>query len=387
MPELFKNKEDCCGCTACLSACPKNAIQMVEDEKGYLYPTIDKNLCIGCNICEKVCPLKIENNKLSFTQAAYGVKNKDNEERNRSSSGSVFIEIAKAVLSENGVVFGVEMDSNFIVYHSWANTLEESRKFQGSKYVQSIKGNAYSKVKEYLMDGKKVLFTGTPCEVAGLKKYLGKDYNNLLTIDIICHGVPSQKLLQKFINKKEKDFKSKIKSLTFRDKKFGWRNQEIHINFENDKDYHAPIWEDEFYRLFTSNYILRESCYVCHFANMNRPGDITIGDFWNIKNVKEDFEDTLGISSILVNTEKGADLFDSIKSDFNYFNCDFNEITQPNLQHPSIKPENFEEFKKDFESQGLDYCLKKYGEMGVMEKVKRFLSPLTKRVKKLMRRK
>lgn len=384
MPELFKNKEDCCGCTACLNVCPKKAIQMVEDDKGYLYPTIDEKLCIDCNICEKVCPLKIENDKLSFKQVAYGIKNKDDEERKKSSSGSVFIEIAKAVLKENGVVFGVEMNSDFVVHHSCANTLKQVRKFQGSKYVQSIKGNNYLKVKENLMEGKKVLFTGTPCEVSGLKKYLGKEYGNLITVDIICHGVPSQKLLRKFVDEKEKSFKSKLKDITFRDKKFGWRNQEIHINFENNKDYHAPIWDDEFYRLFTGNYILRESCYTCHFANMNRQGDITIGDFWNIKNVKEDFEDILGVSSILINTEKGMKIFNLIKSNFNYFECDLDEIVQANLRHPSVKPDNFEEFKKDFELRGLDYCLKKYGKMNGVEKMKRFLSPLTKKVKKII---
>lgn len=386
MPKLFTKNEDCCGCSACVNACPKNAIQMREDDKGFLYPHIDPALCIECNLCEKVCPLKHVASKDSFQQKAYGMKNKDNNERKNSSSGSVFIEVAKSILSKQGSVYGVQMEADFRVDFGRAVTLEEARRFQGSKYVQSIKGETFKAVKQDLTEGKAVLFTGTPCEVSGLKKYLGKDYDNLFTIDIICHGVPSQKLMAKSIEAKEKEYKSSIMNLKFRDKNYGWRNQEVTMTFENQKVYHAPIWEDQFYRLFTSNYILRDSCYSCHFANMKRQGDMTIGDYWNIKNVNESFEDNLGVSSVIVNTQKGQSLFDDIKNNFEIFDCSLEDVVQKNLQHPSPKPENFDVFQHDYETNGMNYCLDKYGKMGKGERIRRLLSPIKQKVVHLLKK-
>ena len=306
MQVLFTEKENCCGCSACFAICTKRAIQMKEDFKGYLYPEINTDLCIECNLCEKVCPLKHEVTNDKFVKKAFGVKNKNTDERMRSSSGSVFIEAAKYILGQSGIVYGVKMQPDLKVEFDRAGTLEEARAFQGSKYVQSIKGESYKNVKEDLQKGKTVLFTGTPCEVAGLKKYLGKAYDNLYAIDIICHGVPSQQFLDNYMKGQEMRHKSKLREMIFRDKKYGWRHQKISMVFENDKNYHLPIWEDEFYRLFTGNYILRDSCYSCRYSNMNRVGDITIGDFWNINNVDETFEDSLGVSSVLVNTERGG---------------------------------------------------------------------------------
>ncbi len=386
MRALFVEKKECCGCSACLNICPKQAIQMKEDFKGYLYPQIDKSLCVGCNLCEKVCPLKHEVKKNNFTARAFGMKNKDANERRKSSSGSVFIEAAKYILDQGGIVYGVRMSSRFQVEFGRATSLKEAREFQGSKYVQSIKADNYKMVKKDLEKGKFVLFTGTPCEIGGLKKYLGKEYDKLYTLDIICHGVPSQKLLQKCIAEREEKNHAKIKEMTFRDKTYGWRHQEINMTFENNKNYHAPIWEDEFYRLFTSNYILRESCYSCCYANMERVGDMTIGDFWNIKNVYEAFEDNLGVSSLLINSEKGKDLFDRIRENFESFECSLDDIEQTNLKRPSLKPEDYESFQRDYQKKGMSYCLRRYGKMGKVEMIKRFLSPMKKKLMDIVKK-
>lgn len=384
MPVLFTEKENCCGCSACFAICTKQAIQMKEDFAGYLYPEINTDLCIECNLCEKVCPLKHEVTNDEFVKKVFGVKNKNTDERMRSSSGSVFIEAAKYVLGQRGIVYGVKMLPDLKVEFGRARTLEEARAFQGSKYVQSIKGESYKNVKEDLQKGKTVLFTGTPCEVAGLKKYLGKAYDNLYAIDIICHGVPSQQLLYKCIKEQEVRHKSKLKEMIFRDKKYGWRHQEISMVFENDKNYHSPIWEDEFYRLFTGNYILRDSCYSCRYSNMNRVGDITIGDFWNINNVDETFEDFLGVSSVLVNTEKGEYLFNQILNKFDGFECSLEDVKQQNLVRPSLKPEDYDSFQNDLKEKGMSYSMKKYGSMGKLEKIRRFVSPLKKKVMKII---
>ena len=204
MEKLYINKEDCCGCSACLSICPKHAIYMKHDEKGYLYPEIRKDSCVNCGLCEKVCPLKDKEKNKKFEKIAYGVKNKDEHERAKSSSGGVFVEVAKYILNNDGVVYGVEMNNDFQVKHGRATTIEDARKFQGSKYVQSDKHSIFCMVQKDLKEGKEVLFTGTPCEVAGLKKYLRKEYDNLYTLDLICHGVPSSELLNAFLKGKEK---------------------------------------------------------------------------------------------------------------------------------------------------------------------------------------
>lgn len=386
MPELFIEKEDCCGCSACFNICPRKAIQMQEDAiAGFLYPQINTSLCVECNLCQKVCPLKKKTEIETFLQKAYGVKNRSKTERLQSSSGGVFIEAAKYIIEQGGVVYGVKMFPDLSVKCERATILEDARAFQGSKYVQSIKGDSYYRVKKDLQAGKKVLYTGTPCEVAGLKSYLNKHYGNLYTIDIICHGVPSQSLFLKYIVNQEKIYQSKIKEMTFRDKQYGWRNQEMKILFENGKVYHNHTWDDVFYRMFLFNYILRESCYSCHYSNMNRVGDITIGDFWNIKNAKEEFEDTLGVSSVLINSPKGEKLFDEIKNQFDHFECTLDDIIQHNLKEPSLKPKDYEMFQSILEKKGIYCCMKKYGQMGLGERIRRGLSPIKKKVEDIIK--
>lgn len=385
MEKLYINKEDCCGCSACLNICPKHAIYMKHDEKGYLYPEIRKDSCVNCGLCEKVCPLKEKEKNKKFEKIAYGVKNKDEHERAKSSSGGVFAEVAKYILNNDGVVYGVEMNNDFQVKHGRATTIEDARKFQGSKYVQSDKHSIFCMVQKDLKEGKEVLFTGTPCEVAGLKKYLRKEYDNLYTLDLICHGVPSSELLNAFLKGKEKLYSSQIIELKFREKVYGWRNQEIYIKFKNGRIYHAPIWVDNFYRLFTNNYILRDSCYACRFSSMERQGDITIGDFWNLKNVNEAFEDKLGVSSVIINSEKGEKVFETLKNKFDIIECSLNEINQKNLNSPSPKPYHYEEFQRMIEKKGFEYCLKKYGSMKMLEKIRRVLSPVKQRLKAMLR--
>lgn len=385
MKKLYKRKEECCGCSACINICHQNAIHMEQDNKGFLYPVVEENLCIECGLCESVCPLKSDKINELFEKKVYGVKNKNEKERLISSSGGVFIEVAKYILQKNGVIYGVEMTSDFNIKHERATLIEDIRKFQGSKYVQSEKNNIFQLVEKDLKQGKNVLFTGTPCEIAGLKNFLVKKYDNLYTLDLICHGVPSIELLKICLEQKEKENFSTIDEIKFRDKIFGWRNQEMYIKLKNGKIYHAPIWEDNFYRLFTSNYILRDSCYACHFANMERKGDITIGDFWNIKNVNEIFEDNLGVSSIIINSKNGQKLFDGIKNNFEIIECLLNDVIQPNLKEPSPKPKEYEKFQQECFAKGFKYCLRKYGTMTFSEKLRRKLSPIKQKFKKIIK--
>lgn len=384
MIQLFESANQCCGCTACYSACPKSAIELCQDEKGYWYPSINHEKCIECRRCEAVCPFKHASaDLLNNVKAVYGLKNKSNKERMRGSSGSVYIELAKYVLRRDGVVYGVRKDACYGARHERATSLSEARQFQGSKYVQSYKGEIFDSIRKDLQADRFVLFTGTPCEVSGLKRFLSRDYDNLLTVDIICHGTPSGKAFLEYINELEHENSSTIEEIKFRNKEFGWRNQELSIRFTNGNLYHNPIWIDELYRLFTGNYLLRDSCYVCPFATSSRTGDITIGDFWNINNVMPEFEDELGVSSVLVNSNKGKNALESIISAFYCFPSSLQECTQHNLVAPSRKPEDYDAFIADWREKGFPYCVRKYGAMTLGERLRRLLSPVKKALTRL----
>ena len=387
MVSLFKNSSECCGCSACASCCPKNAIRMVSDECGYLYPEVQHSLCVDCGACLRVCPFSTEVSiDASFERKAWAVKNRSDGERVSSSSGAVFIELAKDVIARSGVVYGVRQDDDHAAVHDRAETLAEARLFQGSKYVQSNKSDTFKSVKSDLIAGRLVLFSGTPCEVAGLRQYLGRLSDNLITVDIICHGTPGSRYLEEHFDNLEKKYHSKIKKMTYRNKEYGWRNQEIWIQFENGSVYHCPIWEDEFYRLFTGNYLLRDSCYSCPFASLDRPGDITIGDFWNIGNAAPEFEDSLGVSSVFLNTLKGLDLFTGVLDRFDVRPVSVSDCLQRNLQAPSPKPSDYDQFRDDLTKRGFEYCKKKYGSMGMGERLRRLLSPAKSAIKMIVGR-
>ena len=179
----------------------------------------------------------------------------------------------------------------------------------------------------------------------------------------------------------EKKKAKKVKKICFREKSFGWRNQELNVDFEDNSSYHKPIWEDQFYRLFTGNYILRDSCYSCKFANLHRMGDITIGDFWNIKNIKPEFEDTLGVSSVFVNSKKGKELFENICNNFELFECEVEDCKQHNLYNPSNRPEDYDKFKQLLDQKGFVYCVEKFGKMGIIERLRRFGSKILHKLK------
>ena len=376
--------ELCTGCCACLNICPKAAISMVEDNFGFNHPYIDNNICIDCGLCQKVCPIhnKPQKRKELITFAAIS---KDVNIYKSSTSGGIATTLSQYIISTGGVVYGVAFDDKFNLKHKRVDNIKDIPTLQGSKYVQSDKHSIFCMVQKDLKEGKEVLFTGTPCEVAGLKKYLRKEYDNLYTLDLICHGVPSSELLNAFLKGKEKLYSSQITELKFREKAYGWRNQELYIKFENGRIYHAPIWVDNFYRLFTNNYILRDSCYSCKFSSMERQGDITIGDFWNIKNANETFEDKLGVSSVIINSEKGKKIFETVKNEFDIIECSLNDINQKNLNSPSPKPVHYEDFQRLIAEKGFEYCLKKYGSMKMLEKIRRALSPVKQRLKAMLR--
>ena len=354
---LVEQKRDCCGCTACYSICPRNAISMKADEEGFLYPEIDHNACIRCNACVNVCPLHktIEHNT---AKQIYAVKHKDDQVRLHSSSGGAFTLFSDFILKSGGVIYGAVFDEAFKVVHTRADDKQKRDKMRGSKYVQSFLSDTFKKVEYDLKQNKQVLFTGTPCQVGGLKSYLRKDYDNLFTVDIICHGVMSPLIFDETILCLKKIY-GDFDSLSFRDKTIAWRGSHISIN-KNGKKISETRQLNSLKRLYYGHYATRPSCHDCKFTNVDRVSDITIGDFWGIENENAKFEDRLGISFVMVNSSKGERLLDNCKNDCHIITEKIENCKQPQLYTSSKPSSQREQFWADFNSKGYKYVYSKY---------------------------
>ena len=336
---LFKNKKDCCACGACLNICPKQAIKMQEDENGFLYPIIDNNKCIKCGLCVKTCAL--QNSKLTNTPLKTYAAQSNNTDLKKSASGGIFASLAINEIKAGGVVYGAALENvngKLICRHIAVNNVTDLEKLQGSKYIQSNIGNIYQDVKKNLLEDKTILFTGTPCQVDGLRAYLGKKYENLYCIDIVCHGVPSNKMFQDYIETLEKKYNDKIIDFKFRDKTKGWG---LTAKGYTAKGYTAIISANvsSFYYYFLKSYIYRDSCYSCKYACKNRCGDITIGDYWGIEtahpevlNNNTELDYKSGISCLIVNTYQGNKLIEKYKDDLRLIESDFEKSAKENGQ-------------------------------------------------------
>ncbi len=377
MNEIIE-KSKCCGCHACYSICPKNAIRMEFDDKGFKYPVIDQAKCVNCGICKKVCPV-LKNSENQYSLKAYAMINKNDEERLNSSSGGIFILLAKYILSKKGVVFGAAFDEEFNVKHICIDDEKYLSKLQGSKYVQSDINDTYKDVKYFLNKGSLVLFTGTSCQIEGLKSYLNKNYENLYTQDIICHGVPSPKVWQKYLDYQKKKYNENIKFVSFRNKDYGWSLFQTKILFET-KCYSASHHDDIFMKAFLKNSCLRESCYQCHFKRNYRISDITLADFWGINKVDSSMNDEKGTSIVIINSENGQELFDLIKGSCKYKEIKLEQVKQfnPAYVKSAVKDSKYDEFYKNIDNTEFDELIRKYVSKASLikqlkSKIKRFI--------------
>lgn len=311
MIEISKNF-DCCGCEGCVNICPNNSITLVVDNEGFYYPKIEKDQCLNCGLCDKVCPTKNELNLKKEKVQSYACINKNEISRLSSSSGGIFELLYTYVIGENGVVFGAAFDDEFKLVHTYGESLEMCEKFKGSKYVQSKIGNTFSKAKHFLDQGRLVLFSGTQCEIKGLNLFLGKKYHNLVTVDVICHGVPSQIIFDKYKKNLEEEYNSRIVKIEFRDKSRGWHKFSASAKFENGRKYTKTLNEDIYIRGFLKNLYLRPSCYNCKSKDFSSGSDISLGDFWGIKDNHPYFDDDKGVSLVIVNNLIGKEIFNKI---------------------------------------------------------------------------
>ena len=358
------DKSQCCGCTACVSICTHDAITMQPDALGFLYPVVDKEKCVDCGLCEKVCAFNDHyDTSLNLPKPdAYAARHKDMKEVETSRSGAAFIAISDYVLENGGVVYGAGYTDHFRVVHKRATTKEERDEFKGSKYVQSDMNTVFRQVKKDLKNGLTVLFSGTPCQTAGLNSYIGKKLReNLILVDIVCHGVPGPYVWRDYIAYLEKKQGDKICWVNFRDKQeFGWKAHKETFKFIN-----GGGSKMNFTYAFYKHILFRQSCGICPYTNTKRPSDITIADFWGWEKTDSEInKDDKGVSLILVNTKKGQEIFDAVKDRMIVIPAQLEDCLQTHLRKPSdIHPKRME-FEKDYAKYGFERAFKKYALLG-----------------------
>lgn len=394
MKLMKTDKAQCSGCYACCNICPVDAIRMKVNEEGFWYPSVDETVCIHCGRCIQVC--QIDNSKppkVDMDTEAYACMNLDNGKRLASSSGGIFIELAQYVISHGGIVFGAAFDKDLKLRHTYASTMEECRAFMGSKYLQSQIGRSYSDAKRFLDQKKMVLFTGTPCQIHGLKLFLGREYANLITADLACHGVPSPAVFDKYISDLEQQHHGKVTSFYFRSKKKGWNNFCTEVHFDTQEQRIQSHNECPFDKGFLTNLYLRPSCYVCKNKGDNRYSDLVMGDYWGIEKVHKEMSDDQGASVLFVRTEKGRHIFDAIKGNFKCLNGDDSYGNTENIAISKPVPMNphrddfFVDFKNNKKSnKPLSLLIRPYiPKEGVLLKLRKAIpKPVKDIIKKVL---
>ena len=311
----IENKKDCCGCSACYSICPKSCITMSADEEGFKYPKINMVECINCGLCEKVCPIKNRTEEIPFEQKGYVVQHKDEKILKESTFGGAFTAIAQYVIEHGGVVFGAAFDDNFNVIHTYVENVEGLAKFRNSKYVQSDVKDTFKEAKKFLQNGRLVCYSGTPCQIEGLKSFLQRSYDNLITVDVVCRAVPSPLILKKYLEMQNEKIGSDIRYVKFRDKTKGYKYSALNIYDEDNVSlYHNGIDTDQYLRAFFSNICDRPSCYCCSFKKRYRVSDFTLWDCFEPDEVFPAVDNDRGATRVLVHSQKGKRIFEKINS-------------------------------------------------------------------------
>lgn len=388
------DKKNCCGCWACVQQCPKQCISMIEDDEGFLYPKVDKGICINCHLCEYVCPI-INTDAPRKPLETYAAINKDEQIRLESSSGGIFSAIAEYIINDGGVVFGAKFNDKWEVIHDYTETIDGLAQFRGSKYVQSQIGDNYKKAKQFLTSGRKVLFSGTPCQIAGLKHFLKKEYENLLTVDFICHGVPSPGVWREYLKEEVATCNLKnivlprsihgrdalnvtIEGISFRDKTLGWKKFSFALDLSTSVGRGEKIQfrtrehlhENLFLKGFLANLFLRPSCYNCVEKNQRSGSDITLSDFWGCDKTLPQMYDDKGTSGIFINTQQGI----SIIANINVTKIRINEgnIIEMNRCYfkSTRKPDNRNKFITSYRQNGILFSIKKFAHKSIRENLR-----------------
>lgn len=372
-PVLFSDKKDCCSCGACLNICSHHAISMHEDDNGFLYPHINPEVCVNCGLCKAVCNFQSHNVEHTPIQT-FAAIGKDTQLTRKSTSGGIFASIAKEFIEAGGHVCGASFDEKWNVKHIVISSASELGKLQGSKYLQSCTGTVYSDVKKLLVKGEKVLFSGTPCQVDGLYGYLRKPYENLVTIDIVCHGVPNSKMFHDYLEYLEKKNNGSIISFVFRDKDLGW-GCHGRVTFDTPNGLvERKQWESStsYIHYFRGGWIYRENCYHCKYACEHRPADITLGDFWGIEKAHPEYlgkggwNEEDGISLVVANTNKGLEVIMNSKNVVEYRPSTFEKASarNGNLKHPTEMPKGRQQLFENYKTKGWPALEEDFARLG-----------------------
>lgn len=377
---VISKKESCTGCTACYSVCPKHAITMVADSEGFKYPFVDATLCIDCGVCDNTCPIKRRDKReeSKVTPVAYAAHYSSNERVwYESASGGAFTAITDYIYKRRGIVYGAAFNDAMEVVHDSADNPSDAVRFRDSKYVQSDLRDTFLRVKNDLTKSKLVLFSGTPCQVAGLKGFLKKDFENLLTVDLICHSVPSPSVFQDYINYIQKKYGKRIVRICFKDKTLGWdKFQTPRIYFDDGTDIFnvddSKLWA----LLFYSYLVVRPSCHACRFSNLVREGDITIGDFWGVEKLCPEYNVPNGASLMLLNSDKGKKSFDDISSNLRFSLANAKEALPNTLLYTTTPNPQRQKFWEEYNRSNFISVVNKYLEIGPYYERKRLIRKL-----------
>lgn len=364
-------KTDCCGCSACVNACPKECISLEYDEEGFKYPNVCQEECVKCERCVKVCPIINKKSIKKFDQYAYLVQNKDSKILDESTAGGAFSAIAKYIVQNNGIVYGACFDDNYKVIHTSAMTLEDLSKFRNSKYVQSDLGKTFKEVKKYLDEDRLVCYSGTPCQIEGLLLYLGKKYDNLVTVDVVCRAVPSPGVWNDYLKLINND--GEIESIRFRDKTLGYHFSTMEVKYNKNNTQRGGIESQPWLRMFFSGMIIRESCSKCKFRSQYRNSDFTIWDCFNVYHLDKSLNEEKGVTRVLLHTDKAIKIFKIISSDLEYREITIDkavENVREFVQSPEINNQR-KEFFDLYRSESLTEALNKFFPLTPKVKIKK----------------
>ncbi|EHH00412.1 Coenzyme F420 hydrogenase/dehydrogenase, beta subunit C-terminal domain [Paraprevotella clara] len=383
----IKNNIDCCGCNACGDVCAHGAITFKTDIEGFWYPVVDETKCVDCRLCERVCPelhigeLKKNDNNPPVTVAAI---NKNMAVRWDSTSGGAFSALAEVMYEQGGYVSGAVYDENFLVHNFVSDKPEDLSRLRSSKYLQSNAEGLYVRIRELLRNGKKVLACGTPCQMAALRLFLHKDYDNLVIVDFICRGVNSPKVYRKYLDSLERKYGGKVVYVKAKNKELGWRNLTRKVVFDNGKVYYGVKMDDNFRRGYHTNVFCRPSCYTCQYKGFPRIADITIADYWGIEKINKNLDNNIGTSMILLNSKKGENFFGQVKDKIEWEYTTFESILPGNvaLTKP-IEPAKIDrrQFFEDLDKGTFDEVVSKYfplktnADLSFRQKLKGILKP------------
>lgn len=376
---LITEKEKCCGCGACFAVCPQGCITMKKDGEGFLYPQIDSRHCSGCGLCGKACPV-LHKPMLMTGLKTYSAYNRDEAVRRKSSSGGVFTALAQYILSLGGAVFGAAFDPQFQARHICVEYPEELHKLRSSKYMQSSTNDTFRQALDILKENRPVLYTGTPCQIAGLRSFLKKDYEKLYTQSIICHGVPSPKVWEKYLTFFGDD--KAVHAVEFRNKDNGWKKYRLKIE-KNDGDYLATAREDPYLQAFIKNLSLRPSCGSCAFKSYEQPADITLADYWGVEQLEPELDDDKGLSLLFIHSEKGSRLFEHAQEKlvFQPANGQKAVLYNPSLLKASVPHKKRAFFFENLENYPFDKLVEKCLRLSMAEKLRENIGYNTLRIK------